>query len=165
MSPLHKHSFSEHQLSDVSCDYRVSASPPPPVRRRTRMVTTNDSLRTPSPPLLNIPAISRHDKTKGSSTREMTPCGDRAFTVSIPTPAHVLGAPSHIRLVPVRTMEEADAAVLVHPPQSPNDKPRPLLLVGPENIRRVRGSGRALARGARVHPYRIVRVVASPTYS
>jgi hypothetical protein len=91
----------------------------------------------------------------------MTPSGYRAFTISLPTPATARGAPSHVRLVPARNLDEADAAVLVHAPTNAEDKPRSLLLVGPENLRRVRSAGRMLGRTARVHPYRIVRVAAT----
>jgi hypothetical protein len=130
--------------------------------RQIARYTTNDSPRTPSPPALMMPAISRQQHVKTpKKAREMTPVGERAFTVSIPTPAQANGAPSHLRLVPARSLDEADAAVFVQPSATPSEQPRSLLLVGPENLRRAKIAERSLARGARVHPYRIVRLVTS----
>ncbi|KAF8551660.1 hypothetical protein OG21DRAFT_1512495 [Imleria badia] len=61
-----------------------------------------------------------------------------------------------IRLVPT-SFENADAVVLVLPPSVPNaPPPQPLLLVGPA-LARLRHPQGQLARGARVHPYRIAR--------
>jgi hypothetical protein len=149
------------QLSASSADSRLSTSPPPmPVCTSKRVAHGFVPLRTPSPAALSVPAISRrHFPPKAAP---MTPSGDRAFTVSLPTPAAARGAPSHIRLVPVSTLDEADAAVLVSPPAREDEKPKSLLLVGPENLGRVRRGASTFGRNVRVHPYRIVRVAVSP---
>ncbi|KAH0826670.1 hypothetical protein J3R83DRAFT_5058 [Lanmaoa asiatica] len=61
-----------------------------------------------------------------------------------------------IRLVPT-SFENADAVVLISPPSASNTpSPQPLLLVGPA-LQRLRHPQRQLAKGARLHPYRIAR--------
>ncbi|KAF9528367.1 hypothetical protein CPB83DRAFT_854488 [Crepidotus variabilis] len=75
------------------------------------------------------------------------------------------------RLVPC-PLEEADAAILVPPQDTPlaprstnyvarNGKGKGVLLVGPA-LEHVRHPQRPLAKGARLHPYRIVRGSRSP---
>jgi len=78
-----------------------------------------------------------------------------------------------MRLVPT-TFEHADAVVLVLPPDAvhmhplsgiTNLKPaQPLLLVGPA-LQHLRNPQRQMARGARLHPYRIVRNPADRRFS
>lgn len=71
-----------------------------------------------------------------------------------PTPTPFLTR--KIRLVPT-SFENADAVVLVLPPSAPNaPPPQPFLLVGPA-LARLRQPQRKLAKGSRIHPYRIVR--------
>ncbi|KAI9569914.1 hypothetical protein HD554DRAFT_2170906 [Boletus coccyginus] len=61
-----------------------------------------------------------------------------------------------VRLVPT-SFENADAVVLVPPPSAPNvPPPPPLLLVGPA-LARLRHHQCQLAKGARIHPYRVAR--------
>ncbi|KAI6116198.1 hypothetical protein EDD16DRAFT_554826 [Pisolithus croceorrhizus] len=70
--------------------------------------------------------------------------------------------PQKIRLVPA-TLENADAVVVIPPPlpASQGRQPQPLLLMGPA-LQRFRQPNRRLAKGARVHPYQIVRGVTEP---
>lgn len=70
--------------------------------------------------------------------------------------------PQKIRLVPA-TLENADAVVVIPPslPASQGRQPQPLLLMGPA-LQRFRQPNRRLAKGARVHPYQIVRGATDP---
>ncbi|KAJ8596148.1 hypothetical protein M405DRAFT_218865 [Rhizopogon salebrosus TDB-379] len=78
-----------------------------------------------------------------------------------------------IRLVPT-TFEHADAVILVLLSDAPHMHPlscitnlkpaQPLLLVGPA-LQHLRNPQRQIARGARLHPYRIVRSPADRRFS
>ncbi|KAH7913297.1 hypothetical protein BJ138DRAFT_1178154 [Hygrophoropsis aurantiaca] len=117
-----------------------------PQSRQTRKVSISSSTssRTPSP----TPSISPL----------------RATRPNLPHPTLIQKA-TKIRLVPT-TLEDADAIVFV-PPQTASlpgasattpvsQNQQPLLLVGPA-LAHLRHPQRQLAKGARIHPYRIVR--------
>ncbi|KIJ62141.1 hypothetical protein HYDPIDRAFT_114997 [Hydnomerulius pinastri MD-312] len=105
-------------------------------QRRQLSISSSTTSRTPSP----------------SPTCEPTPC----LRPSTNTPASASYPAQKIRLVPT-TFENADAVVLISPPKAPHmTQPQPLLLVGPA-LQRLRQPQRQLAKGARLHPYRIVR--------
>ncbi|KAG2341653.1 hypothetical protein BDR05DRAFT_965069 [Suillus weaverae] len=92
-----------------------------------------------------------------------------------PSPSSTSGGQStKIRLVPT-TFEHADAFVVIPAPDAPHVHPlsgvtnlkqpaQPLLLVGPA-LQRLRHPQRQLAKGARLHPYRIVRSPADRRFS
>ncbi|KAL4067055.1 hypothetical protein V8B97DRAFT_2105364 [Scleroderma yunnanense] len=67
--------------------------------------------------------------------------------------------PQKVRLVPT-SIENADAVVVI-PPALHACQAQPLLLVGPA-LQRFRQPNRQLAKGSRVHPYRIVRGTPDP---
>ncbi|KAG1776755.1 hypothetical protein EV702DRAFT_1106222 [Suillus placidus] len=102
-----------------------------------------------------------------SSTSSRTPS-------PTPSPLSSGGQSTKIRLVPT-TFEHADAVVVVPAPDAPHVHPlsgvtnlkqpaQPLLLVGPA-LQRMRQPQRQLAKGARLHPYRIVRSPADRRFS
>ncbi|KAH7926162.1 hypothetical protein BV22DRAFT_1046279 [Leucogyrophana mollusca] len=100
-----------------------------------------------------------------SPTPSISPLRSTRPTLSHSTLGQV---PAKIRLVPT-TLEKADAVVVVPPPNAPHIPPlsgmspttmkqgqQALLLVGPA-LQHLRHPQRQLAKGARIHPYRIVR--------
>lgn len=78
-------------------------------------------------------------------------------SVPFPDPQKPPCLQQKIRLVPT-TLENADAVVVIPPslPTSQGRQPQPLLLMGPA-LQRFRQPNRRLAKGARVHPYQMVR--------
>ncbi|OAX41287.1 hypothetical protein K503DRAFT_863983 [Rhizopogon vinicolor AM-OR11-026] len=123
-------------------------------------------------PRLHIPTHQNRHVSISSSTSSRTPSPTPSpFSPSRPSTAG--GKCTKIRLVPT-TFEHADAIVLVLPPDAPhmyplsgitNLKPaQPLLLVGPA-LQHLRHPQRQIAKGARLHPYRIVRSPADRRYS
>ncbi|KAG1730819.1 uncharacterized protein EDB91DRAFT_1156084 [Suillus paluster] len=132
----------------------------------------------PQIPRLHIPSKYPHARQNrqisiSSSTSSRTPS---------PTPSPLSssrsstsgGRSTKIRLVPT-TFEHADAVVIVPPPDAPHVHPlsgvtnlkhpaQPLLLVGPA-LQHIRHPQRQIAKGARLHPYRIVRTPADRRFS
>ncbi|KAF9237378.1 hypothetical protein BU15DRAFT_48873, partial [Melanogaster broomeanus] len=111
--------------------------------RQKRQVSISSSMtsRTPSPTPSCVPA----------------PC----LRPSTNTPTSASYPTQKIRLVPT-TFENADAVVLISPPNASHiPTSQPLLLVGPA-LQRLRHTQRQLAKGARLHPYRIVRGPSDP---
>ncbi|KAK0458809.1 uncharacterized protein EV420DRAFT_1540666 [Desarmillaria tabescens] len=90
-----------------------------------------------------------------SSTSSRTPSPSSSRYPSLTFPAGI-----RLRLVPC-PLDAADAVVVVPPPDAPYIPPlsslqTPLFLVGPA-LQQFRQPHRPLAKGARVHPYRILR--------
>ncbi|KAG1747405.1 hypothetical protein EDB19DRAFT_304343 [Suillus lakei] len=128
-------------------------------------------------PRLHMPSQYAHSRQNrqvsiSSSTSSRTPS---------PTPSPVSssrsftgGRSTKFRLVPT-TFEHADAVVITPAPDAPHVHPlsgitnlkqraQPLLLVGPA-LQRLRQPQRQIAKGARLHPYRIVRSPADRRFS
>ncbi|KAH7886985.1 hypothetical protein F5I97DRAFT_1088608 [Phlebopus sp. FC_14] len=139
-----------YDLDDLSYQTSRLHLPDLPYQRQTRQVSVSSSTssRTPSP------------------TPSPT---DGTIRPSIPMSS---GKPSSkMRLIPT-TLENADAVVVIPPADAqhipplfgiPPTKqgPQTLLLVGPA-LQYLRHPQRRLAKGARVHPYRIVRGPTDP---
>ncbi|KAF8814800.1 hypothetical protein BYT27DRAFT_7230448 [Phlegmacium glaucopus] len=120
---------------------------------------------------LNAPHNHHHDRQVSTSSSQTS--ASRTVSPSPPpsdTDSEVNHSNPHtstkFRLVPC-PLEMADAVILVPPPDAthittaPNYVPRTghgrgLLLVGPA-LHHVRQPERQLAKGARIHPYRVVR--------
>ncbi|KIM70495.1 hypothetical protein SCLCIDRAFT_1206636 [Scleroderma citrinum Foug A] len=115
---------------------RIHIRNPTTCNRQRRQVPT--TLRTPSPTL---------------------PCASSSY---VRPGAHKASLPQKVRLVPT-SIENADAVVVIPPPPTvPHAcQAQPLLLVGPA-LQRFRQPNRQLAKGSRVHPYRIVRGTPEP---
>ncbi|KAG5646350.1 hypothetical protein DXG03_003673 [Asterophora parasitica] len=138
--------------------------------RRARQMSSSSSItsRSTSPTLFD----------DASSSRSSTPPTDTEFTPSTPVlsitplspphnPCHSSApmAPFRFRLEPC-TLDEAQAIVLIPPPSAsfvpstitscpaPQQKQQALLLLGP-SMQYFRNPQRQLAKGARMHPYRI----------
>ncbi|KIK81104.1 hypothetical protein PAXRUDRAFT_156906 [Paxillus rubicundulus Ve08.2h10] len=121
---------------------------------------------------LHIPSALSHDRQKrhvsiSSSTTSRTPSPAPSCvpapclrpSTNIPTSTSY--PTQKLRLVPT-TFENADAVVLISPQNASHiPPPQPLLLVGPA-LQRLRHPQRQLAKGARLHPYRIVRGPSDP---
>ncbi|KAF9225745.1 hypothetical protein BS17DRAFT_777620 [Gyrodon lividus] len=135
-----------HELYDLDELSRQTSHlhiPPSPYGRQRRQVSISSSTtsRTPSPTPSCVPA----------------PC----LRPSTNTPASASYPTQKLRLVPT-TFENADAVVLISPPSASHvSPPQPLLLVGPA-LQRLRHPQRQLAKGARLHPYRIIRGPSDP---
>ncbi|KAG0706918.1 hypothetical protein DFH29DRAFT_1076646 [Suillus ampliporus] len=118
-------------------------------QNRQVSISSSTSSRTPSPTPSPLSSSSSRSSTSGGQTPK-------------------------IRLVPT-TLEHADAVVIVPPPDAPHMHPlsgvtnlkqraQPLLLVGPA-LQHIRHPQRQIAKGARLHPYRIVRSPADRRFS
>ncbi|TFK46784.1 hypothetical protein OE88DRAFT_1739131 [Heliocybe sulcata] len=71
-------------------------------------------------------------------------------------PPHPPAPPPKLKLIPTSELDSADAVLLVTPPSGGKESSQPLLLVG-DALRHVRSRERQIAKGVRLHPYKIVR--------
>ncbi|KAF5368530.1 hypothetical protein D9758_002438 [Tetrapyrgos nigripes] len=161
LPPLHTlalpgiHHFDAMHDSNSQRYSRPRSGRPQPFQRQYS-ISSSTSSRTPSP----TPSDSSSESS--SSSMPYTPL----------TPASACASRSKMRLIP-STLEEADAVVVV-PPQSVYDESNPaslldanankskaLLLVGPA-LRHLRHPQRQIAKGARIHPYKIERTSSAP---
>lgn len=129
-------------------------------------------------PRLRMPSQYSHSRqnrqvsiSSSTSSRTSSPTPSPLSSSSSPTSG---GQSTKIRLVPT-TFEHADAIVVIPAPDAPHVHPlsgvtdlkqpaQPLLLVGPA-LQRLRQPQRQLAKGARLHPYRILRSPADRRFS
>ncbi|KAF8068957.1 hypothetical protein FPV67DRAFT_1780361 [Lyophyllum atratum] len=138
--------------------------------RRARQVSTSSSMtsRSPSPPIFDSsssrsssPSTASDDSLPSTPVLSISPLSSRLPHTTTP-----LTNPLRFRLEPC-TLDEAQAIVLIPPPCAPpvpsltNPTPTPqkkqqaLLLLGP-SMQYFRHPQRQLAKGARIHPYRIM---------
>ncbi|EPQ52025.1 hypothetical protein GLOTRDRAFT_132151 [Gloeophyllum trabeum ATCC 11539] len=122
--------------------------------------SSNDSNDFQSPdlthPLFHRPrqvSVSSTTSSRLSASPSPPPTSPSALSLSPRPPPQP--QPPKFRLVPA-PLASADAVLVVPPPSASSQPDQPLLLVG-DALRHVRGPGRELAKGARVHPYKIVR--------
>lgn len=129
-------------------------------------------------PRLRMPSQHSHSRqnrqvsiSSSMSSRTPSPTPSPLSSSSSPTSG---GQSTKFRLVPT-TFEHADAIVVIPAPDAPHVHPlsgvtdlkqpaQPLLLVGPA-LQRLRQPQRQLAKGARLHPYRILRSPADRRFS
>ncbi|GLB42288.1 hypothetical protein LshimejAT787_1103030 [Lyophyllum shimeji] len=156
-----------HELSydDLSCP-RLHI----PQWRHARQVSASSSMtsRSPSPPIFDSssscassPPTEPEDELPTTPVLSISPLSSR---LPHSTSLHNT-TPLRFRLEPC-TLDEAQAIVLIPPPSAPfvpstsNPTPTPqqkqqaLLLIGP-SLQYFRHPQRQLAKGARIHPYRI----------
>ncbi|KAJ7359587.1 hypothetical protein DFH08DRAFT_801370 [Mycena albidolilacea] len=112
-------------------------------------------------PTLNVPHHTRRVSTSTSSSTSRTPSptpSDAGSLSSATSSSSSSSSSSKLTLVPCASFEDAEAVVLIPPPGT--EGTRGLLLMGPA-LARLRCPQRPLAKGTRVHPYRIARRRAS----
>lgn len=125
-------------------------------------------LAAPQPSRARQPSISSSVSSRMSST---SPAPSVSTAPTSPSPSPPPPSFPKVRLVLTDSWEHADAALLFPPPDAPyvptlqaitsgvhtpNRTNGPLLLIG-RALEHVRGPQRCLAKGARAHPYRLVR--------
>ncbi|KII87814.1 hypothetical protein PLICRDRAFT_648523 [Plicaturopsis crispa FD-325 SS-3] len=112
--------------------------------------STSTSSRTPSPSPSDMSACSSSSSFSTST----------ALTTPSPSPP----PEARVRLAPT-TLDLAEVVFITHPPNAPHipsltgapAPPKTMMLVGPALRTLRQASDRSFAKGARVHPYRIVR--------
>ncbi|KAJ7821026.1 hypothetical protein B0H14DRAFT_2832536 [Mycena olivaceomarginata] len=110
-------------------------------------------------PTLNVPHHTRRVSTSTSSSTSRTPSPTPSDAGSLSSAtSSSSSSSSKLTLVPCASFEDAEAVVLIPPPGT--EGTRGLLLMGPA-LARLRCPQRPLAKGTRVHPYRIARRRAS----
>ncbi|KZT19946.1 hypothetical protein NEOLEDRAFT_1151669 [Neolentinus lepideus HHB14362 ss-1] len=88
------------------------------------------------------------------SSSPSPPPSSRSSSQRAPSPTTPPPAPK-FKLVPA-SLESADAVLVIAPFTASTERSQPLLLVG-DALRHVRCPDRQIAKGARLHPYKIVR--------
>jgi hypothetical protein len=142
---------------------RLSMSPPPVsisrAARRLHAPALRSRSPSPPPPALSNPYACGREEDSQSGEDKSKPL----FRL-IPTPDLAV-ADAAILIVPGSTavvgppLPLAQSTVVNRLARSPTQKgnSRAILVVGPQNLAKLRAPSRQLARGARIHPYKLVR--------